>query len=142
MKSESNINSLIYKVFTDGGSRGNPGKAASAFLIYSPQDEVICSETNYLGLRTNNFAEYRALLMALRKCSGLGIRKVEVFSDSELMVRQVLGIYRVKEPTLLDLYQDVRSIIIKFDSFKITHIKRSENKFADALVNKKLDEYK
>lgn len=127
----------MIKVFTDGGSRGNPGKAASAFTIYENNKEVY-SENAYLGINTNNFAEYYAVIMALSWVSNKS--SIQLFSDSELMVRQLNGVYKIKNQTLKEMAEKIRKLIVdKQLSVKFNHVLRTVNKRADELVNMALD---
>jgi ribonuclease HI len=128
-------------VFTDGGSRGNPGKSACAFVVYD-FGNIIHQEKVFLGINTNNQAEYNGLLFALRYINERGVRDQEFkfFSDSELMVKQINGIYKVKDSGILKIFTDVKKEISKIPNFSIKHIRREENALADKLVNKCLDE--
>jgi len=134
------LKNSLYTAYTDGGSRGNPGKSASAFVIYDQDKVEVIKEAVYLGISTNNSAEYQALRLCLEKCAEVGISKIKILSDSELMVKQIKGLYQVKDTNLLKLFLEVKKLIAKFQSFEISHIKRAENKVADLLVNQKLDE--
>ena len=129
-----------YIAYTDGGSRGNPGKSASAFVIYQEDGQEVCRESLFLGISTNNASEYQALKMCLEKCLEKNFLEVKVLSDSELMVKQIKGIYQVKDEKLSKYYNEVKALIAKFQRFEISHIRRSENKVADLLVNQTLDE--
>ncbi len=130
----------MIEVFTDGGSRGNPGKAASAFVVYL-NGQIIHEEFTYLGLTTNNQAEYQALLQALRYLSKNNLLEAKFFSDSELMVKQILKLYKVKDLEIQKIYNEVTKEMIKFKKFEIQHVRREKNKVADMLVNKCLDEH-
>ena len=134
------LKNSLYIAYTDGGSRGNPGKSASAFVVYDRDKVEVIKEAVYLGISTNNSAEYQALRLCLEKCAEVGISKIKILSDSELMVKQIKGLYQVKDTNLLKLFLEVKKLIAKFQSFEISHIKRAENKVADLLVNQKLDE--
>ncbi len=129
----------MIKVFTDGGSRGNPGKSACAFVVYDTGN-IIHQDKVFLGVNTNNQAEYNGLLFALRFINEKSIQDVEFYSDSELMVKQIKGIYKVKDSGILKIFTDVKKEISKIPNFSITHIRREENTLADKLVNKCLDE--
>jgi len=126
-------------VYTDGGSRGNPGEAAYAFLIYDGERKL-CARKKRLGVATNNVAEYTAVLEGLKKAAELG-GSVEVFSDSELVVRQLNGQYKVKKPHLKKLYVKVKQLESKLKEVSYTHRPRSNRmqKLADKLVNEALD---
>jgi ribonuclease HI len=129
-----------FQVFTDGGSRGNPGKSAIAFVVYNEDGSEFFSDAEYIGITTNNVAEYSALLKALNSCLNRGVKNVVVNSDSELMVKQINKIYKVKDQKLMNLYQVVLQTIKQFNFFEIKHVRRESNKLADLLVNKILDD--
>lgn len=122
----------------DGASRGNPGPAAFAFVIARTGLPSV-EEAATLGNTTNNVAEYTALVRALEAAADLGLQRINVFSDSELLVKQMNGEYRVKHPDLLPLYQDARELVKEFESVSISHVRREQNKRADALCNEALD---
>src|SRR5438445_696140 len=122
----------------DGASRGNPGPAAFAFVITRPGLPPV-EEAQTLGSVTNNVAEYTALVRGLEAAADLGLKRLAVFSDSELLVKQMNGEYRVKHPDLLPLYEDARELVKEFDSVAISHVRREHNKRADALCNEALD---
>lgn len=122
----------------DGAARGNPGPAAYAVVIARPgQPPVEDAET--IGTATNNVAEYTALVRGLELAVRLGLKKLAVFSDSELMVKQMAGEYRVKHPDLLPLYEEATRLRRGFDAVAITHVRRAQNARADALCNEALD---
>ncbi len=123
----------------DGASRGNPGAAASAVIIKAADGSPIASFARRLGKTTNNFAEYQALLAALEYALERGQRRMRVRSDSELLVRQVLGRYKVKNAGLKPLHERARQMIGQLDAFSISHIPREENCEADRLANEALD---
>jgi len=124
--------------FVDGGSRGNPGDAgAGVYLLRN--GEPWRGLYFYLGRQTNNFAEYTALVEALNYALRQGFRKVSVNADSELLVRQMLGIYKVKNPGLQSLHAEAREMVRRLQKFSIRHIPREQNKKADALANKAQD---
>jgi ribonuclease HI len=126
-------------VNVDGGARGNPGPAAIAAGVKTPEGEVLEEGSEAIGPATNNVAEYRALLLGIERARALGAREVELVGDSELIVRQVRGEYRVKDPGLRDLYAQVRQALDGFDRWSIRHVRREENARADGLVNEALD---
>ena len=130
------------KIYTDGGSRGNPGPAASGAVLYSDKDVVIAKASKYLGHDTNNQAEYTAIVIGLEKAKSLGADFVELFMDSELAVKQLTGVYRVKNPEIAKRFLEVKNLIAQFDHVKIKHVRRELNKAADALVNEVLDAQK
>ena len=121
-------------LFTDGAAKGNPGPAGIG--IWMECNGVAIQEIGeYIGETTNNAAEYKALIRGLKLAQELGVARVDAFSDSELMVRQLNGIYRVKTPALKPLYDEARKLGRSFDAFQIQHVPRSENHEADRLAN-------
>jgi len=126
-------------VYTDGGSRGNPGPSAIGFVIMFP-DGVKAEGKKYIGTKTNNEAEYLALLSALACAISFKKTRILAFSDSELMVKQIKGLYTVKDEKLKKLYDSLIPHFVKLEEFHITHIPRERNKIADRLVNEALDE--
>ncbi len=141
-KDMSTIKHIHLKIFTDGGSRGNPGPAASGAVLYSENGEVVATASKYLGHDTNNQAEYTAIVIGLEKAKSLGAKTIELFMDSELAVKQLKGEYKVKNPEIAKRFLEVKNLWIQFDVVKIKHVRRELNKAADALVNKVLDEKK
>ena len=126
-------------VNVDGGARGNPGPAAIAAVISTPEGQVIEQRGERIGTATNNVAEYRALLLGLERARELGAREVEVVGDSELVVRQVNGEYKVKHADLKPLRDRVADALEHFDAWSIRHVRREDNAAADELVNAALD---
>jgi ribonuclease HI len=122
----------------DGAARGNPGPAAYAVVLARPGEPVV-EEAATIGTATNNVAEYTALVRGLELAAGLGVKALAVFSDSELLVKQMAGEYRVKHPDLLPLYQEASRLRRGFDAVSITHVRRGQNARADALCNEALD---
>ncbi len=122
-------------IFTDGVSRGNPGPAAIGATIKDEQGRLTTSISQPIGQATNNQAEYRAIIAALEKAIGLGAKQVDMRSDSELVVRQINGRYRVKNASLKPLYQQVKHLQNQLEGFAITHIPRQQNTEADTLAN-------
>ncbi len=123
----------------DGGARGNPGPAAYGVVVRNARGEVIAELSEYLGLQTNNFAEYSGLLAVLEYAVREKHPALKVISDSELMVKQMKGQYKVKNPGLLELYTRARSLVRKLEHFSIEHVLRAQNRDADHLVNQVLD---
>ncbi len=123
----------------DGGSRGNPGPGASAFVIKNKAGQIIAKEGKFFAECTNNFAEFNALLMALNKAFELGATKLDIYSDSQLLVKQYLGEYKIKNPVLQTIMADIKKVAAKFTFLKITHVLRGYNKEADALCNITMD---
>ncbi|MDQ6825603.1 MAG: ribonuclease HI family protein [Candidatus Eremiobacteraeota bacterium] len=126
-------------LFADGGSRGNPGHAALGAVIISPQGTVVKEVGRYLGIATNNVAEWSALIEGLDAALDLGFSSIAVRLDSELVVKQLCGEYRVKHPDLQPLHARARALLRRFSFCDIAHVPRKQNKLADALVNNVLD---
>lgn len=126
-------------LYTDGGARGNPGPAGAGAHLLDNEGNTVAELTEYLGETTNNQAEYRALLLALRKAKDLGATEIEVRADSELMVRQINGQYKVKNEALIPVYQEAKKHLLGFAKWTIKHIPREQNKQADALANQAID---
>jgi len=129
-----------YRANIDGGSRGNPGPASYGVVIRDPRGQVVAKLKKYIGRSTNNVAEYYGLIAALDYAQQHGIRALHVQSDSELLVRQMRGQYKVKSPELRPLFERARKMAPTFASFKIEHVYREQNAEADALANEALDE--
>ena len=129
-----------YQANIDGGSRGNPGPAAYGVVIRDAKGEVVARLKKYIGQNTNNVAEYFALIAALDYAQTHGIRALRVESDSELLVKQMRGVYKVKSGDLQPLHERARKMSQTFESFRIDHVYREQNREADALVNQALDE--
>lgn len=127
-------------LYTDGAARGNPGPASAGAFICTPEGATVAEISEYLGETTNNVAEYEALLAGLRRLIELGAEEVEIRADSELMVRQMEGRYRVKHPNLKPLYQEALALLKKIPRYSIKHVRREQNKEADRLANRALDE--
>ena len=123
-------------IHTDGASRGNPGQAAIGVTIKDEKGNLLKSVSQAIGITTNNQAEYKAIIVALEQAIRLGAKQVELNSDSELVVFQLTGRYRVKKDTLIPLFQKVKELIAHFESFKVKNIPREQNSEADALANK------
>jgi probable phosphoglycerate mutase len=123
----------------DGGARGNPGPAGYGALLEDEAGAVVAELSEFLGLRTNNFAEYSGLLGCLQYALDHGHRRLKVVSDSELMVKQIQGKYQVKSPDLKPLYEEAKRRIAKLDGFEISHALRHKNKDADRLANEAMD---
>jgi ribonuclease HI len=125
---------------TDGGARGNPGPAGIGVVIGDESGKVIGHYKQYIGEATNNVAEYKALLLGLSEAAKLGGEELEIKMDSELIVRQMTGQYKIKEPTLKLLATDALKLLGKFKNAAFRHVPREQNKEADRLVNQALDE--
>lgn len=129
----------VYTAFVDGASRGNPGLAGAGVFILGPDGKPYKRLKKFLGTATNNVAEYSALVTALESALRFGICKLRVRADSELVVKQVKGLYRVKSLDLKPLYNRVKELAAKFDSFQIAHVRREGNAAADQLANEAID---
>jgi len=126
-------------LMVDGASRGNPGEAGCGAVIYDEQGEILTELTSYLGSSTNNVAEYQGLLMGLEGVLKLGGRKLQIRSDSELLVRQLNGVYRVKDEKLKVLYRKALDLLGRLEAYRIIHVRREYNKLADRLANLAID---
>jgi ribonuclease HI/probable phosphoglycerate mutase len=129
-------------LFTDGASRGNPGLAGAGYVLLDDKGHEILSGYEFLGICTNNVAEYRALMLGLQAASGKECRDLSVFMDSELIVKQLTGEYRVKDVKLKPLFDEVRKSCALFDRCRFRHVLRSQNHRADQLANMAIDEEK
>jgi pterin-4a-carbinolamine dehydratase/ribonuclease HI len=129
------------KLFGDGGSRGNPGPSASGFVILDMEDTVLVDQGVYLGVTTNNQAEYTSLKLGLTECLKMGVRDVDVYMDSLLVVNQMKGIFKDKNRDLWPLHDAIKQLAAKFDHVSFSHVPREFNKLADAAVNRALDEH-
>ena len=126
-------------VHVDGGARGNPGPAAAAAVVSTPDGEVLDEAHEYLGVATNNVAEYRGLLLGLDRARALGADEVEVVNDSELVAKQVNGVYKVKHPGMKPLHAAAIDGLGRFARWSVRSVPRAQNAAADALVNQALD---
>ena len=128
-------------LYCDGASRGNPGRAAIGYAIFAADGTEIAAHGEFLGDKlTNNVAEYESLLRGVDNAHALGVRHLRVRMDSQLVVRQILGQYRVKHPGLKPLHTKALERVGRFDSFHIEHVRREDNRRADALANAALDD--
>ena len=126
-------------VHVDGGSRGNPGPAAIAAVLSDTDGEIVDSAGEVIGRATNNVAEYRALIFGIERARALGATELDLVGDSELIVKQVRGEYRVKDASLRELHSQVRAALAGFERWSIRNVPREENAHADRLVNEALD---
>ena len=126
-------------IHVDGGSRGNPGPAAGAAIVSSPDGELLDQAAELLGVATNNVAEYRGLLLGLQRARELGATEVELINDSELVARQLTGAYKVKHPDMRPLHSQAVAALGAFERWSIRSVPREQNAQADALVNAALD---
>ncbi len=129
------------KIFGDGGSRGNPGPSASGFVVLDMEDNVLVDKGIYLGVTTNNQAEYTSLKLALEECKKMRVKEVQVYMDSLLVVNQMKGIFKVKNRDLWPIHQAIKELASQFDHVTYDHVPREFNKLADAAVNRALDEH-
>lgn len=127
-------------LYSDGAARGNPGPAGAGAILYGPNGDILASLTRYLGRATNNVAEYQALILGLSEALDQGLSRLSVRLDSELIVRQLDGAYRVKSPGLKPLYQKACTLLERFESVDVAHVPRAQNKEADHLANQAIDE--
>jgi ribonuclease HI len=130
----------FWRLFCDGASRGNPGPAGAGAVIYNPQGEVSAQVSEYLGETTNNVAEYQALLLGLQAARRLGVHRLQVFADSQLVVEQLNGRYRVKSALLLPFWRLAHKALQAFASCSVSHVPRAENHQADLLANQAIDQ--
>ncbi|MFI4993291.1 MAG: ribonuclease HI family protein [Solirubrobacterales bacterium] len=127
-------------VHVDGGARGNPGPAAAACVITSPEGVLLGEHAQLLGTATNNVAEYRALLLGLQCARDLGASEIDVVGDSELIAKQVMGVFKVKHEAMKPLHREAMAALGEFQRWSIRTVPREQNEHADALVNAALDQ--
>lgn len=137
-KNTTDYDELI--LYSDGGSRGNPGPSACGFVIYDSDDHQIFEGGEYMHITTNNVAEYRGVELALEKALELGAKKVTFRADSMLVINQMNGVWKVKAPELAEINYRIRELVSQFEKVTFTHVYREYNKPADAMVNRILDE--
>jgi ribonuclease HI len=128
------------RLYTDGAARGNPGPAGAGAVILSPDGHIVAKVGKFLGDSTNNVAEYMGLILGLKRAKAMGIKELEVYSDSELLVRQLAGEYQVKAEHLRPLHDEARALLQGFAFIQVRHISREENAQADAMSNRAIDE--
>lgn len=127
-------------LYTDGAARGNPGPAGAGAVLLDPRGNELAALTRYLGKATNNVAEYQALILGLEEAAIQKVRRLKVHLDSELVVRQLNGQYKVRNPHLKPLYQRVLALLRAFDQVSIIHVRREFNRRADQLANQAIDQ--
>ena len=127
-------------LYTDGACRGNPGNGGAGAVLFDKNGRIVATARKFLGICTNNEAEYEALIMGLKETAKAGHKYIQIFLDSELLVKQINGIYRVKNSRLKELMKDVRKQLSRFDVHTVKYIPRSRNKVADRLANEAIDE--
>jgi ribonuclease HI len=130
----------LLQIHIDGGCRGNPGEAGYGVYVQDDAGAEVARLYGYLGVATNNVAEYQGLINGLLFALEHGARRVRVFSDSELVVRQVEGRYKVKHPAMVPLHRQATDLLRRFAQWSVTHVPRAQNKEADTLANRALDE--
>lgn len=138
---ESITTSVSAIIYSDGGSRGNPGPSAAGFVILDEAGDVLAEGGAFLGVATNNVAEYQAVYLGLEKAQGLGLKVVDFRMDSQLVVNQLNGIYKIKHPELVPINNRIRELAVQFDRITFTHVLREYNQLADGVVNKILDQH-
>lgn len=129
------------KLYSDGGSRGNPGPSASGYVLLDRDDKILIDEGVYLGVTTNNVAEYTALKLGLEAALRAGAQEVDCYMDSLLVVNQMRGVFKIKNRDLWPVHDAIKALVPKFKSVHFTHVPREFNKLADAAVNRALDEH-
>ena len=127
------------RLFTDGGARGNPGPAAYGYVLESEDGHVLAAHGEAIGRATNNVAEYSGLVAGMAKAADVGVRELEVVSDSELLVKQMRGEYKVKNEALRQLWEEAQDLERRFARVRYTAVRRAHNELADRLVNEALD---
>lgn len=135
---------MLLNIYTDGGSRGNPGVSGYGVVIYGDKDGILYQEGKFLGIKTNNEAEYSGIIAALgwikKNKTNYNITQLNFFADSQLMIRQLQGLYKVKAPTLLPLFAQVQQLLTQINlPTKYTDVRREFNKLADQLANQAMD---
>jgi len=132
---ERKIGPPLWQLFTDGASKGNPGLAGAGWMLINERDSILVKDSKFLGEATNNEAEYQALILGLKNALSCGVQEIRVHMDSELLVRQINGLYRVKNPRLTVFFHQVRDLLSNFAKYAIIHIPREENREADRMAN-------
>jgi ribonuclease HI len=130
----------FWRLHCDGACRGNPGPAGAGMVLHDPQGRLQVRKGRYLGETTNNVAEYQALLLGLEEARKLAVKKLRVLADSELMVKQLNGHYRVKSPHLLPLWRQALQALQQFEAYAIMHVPREKNRLADEVANQAIDQ--
>lgn len=128
------------RVYSDGAARGNPGPSGAGAVLVEPSGQVVDRLGKFLGVQTNNYAEYMGLLLGLKRAKELGVQEVEVFADSELMIRQLGGRYQVKSHSLRPLYEEALRLLNDFSRVKLVYVPREMNAAADEMSNRAIDE--
>lgn len=141
MKTENTSSIKEAKMYADGGSRGNPGPSAGGFAILDMENNVVITSGKYLGITTNNQAEYHSLKGGVEQAVKLNIRELHVYMDSLLVVNQMKGVYKIKNRDLWPIHQAIKELLPKFEKVTFQHIPREMNKLADSIVNETLDDH-
>jgi ribonuclease HI len=128
------------RLYADGAARGNPGPAGAGAVIVSPEGHIVAKVGKFLGDNTNNFAEYMGLILGLKRAKAMGIKELEVLSDSELLVRQLNGEYQVKAENLRPLHHEAKGLLASFPAVEVRHVPREDNAAADEMSNRAIDE--
>jgi ribonuclease HI len=128
------------RLYSDGAARGNPGPSGAGAVLIEPGGQVVAKLGKYLGTHTNNYAEYMGLLIGLKHAKSLGAKEIEIFADSELLIRQLGGRYQVKSPSLRPLYEEAVKLLNDFSRVKLVHVPREMNAAADEMSNRAIDE--
>jgi ribonuclease HI len=127
-------------IYTDGAARGNPGESGAGVVLKTPEGEEVGRFGRYLGKHTNNYAEYQALLLGLHHAREFGACDITILSDSELLVRQLLGEYRVRARHLKELFDQAKDLLVLFDKYQVKRVGREKNAEADSMANRAIDE--
>lgn len=138
VKTATNNGVILY---SDGGSRGNPGPSAAAFVIMNDREQILADGGSYLGITTNNQAEYHAVYFGLKRALEMGIQRIDFRLDSNLVVNQLNGVYKIKNRDLWPIHEQIKVLLTKFEKVTFSHVRREFNQIADGLVNKILDEH-
>jgi ribonuclease HI len=128
------------RLYSDGAARGNPGPSGAGAVLVEPGGQVVAKVGKFLGNQTNNYAEYMGLLIGLKHAKALGAKEIEIFADSELLIRQLGGRYQVKSPSLRPLYEEAVKLLNDFSRVKLVHVPREMNAAADEMSNRAIDE--
>jgi len=139
---ENNTSNGAVTIYSDGGSRGNPGPSAAGYVVVNDRQEVIAEGGEYLGITTNNQAEYQGVRLGLERAAELGYKKIDFKLDSMLVVNQMKGYYKIKNRELWPIHERIRGLMEQFDRVTFTHVNRQFNQLADGMVNKTLDAHK
>lgn len=142
LNEDVNTTAGIYTVFSDGGSRGNPGPSAAGYVILNNQQEIIEQGGEYIGITTSSQAEYHGVRLGLERAIELGCRRIDFRVDSMLVVNQMNGIYKIKNRELWPIYERIKKLVHRCESVHFSHVKREFNQLADGMVNKTLDAHK